>query len=269
MKNSLFPIFICIIASATNAFAQDRMIMKTGGGSVFFCKVIEISDDAIKYKKTTNLDGPVYSMKKSDVQQIVFENGTQETFSKSGKGGESSIQNGFVYDNINALTWYGMDYSLVRFIGSGKYGDLARLKSEAFLEGNSLVLNEPDKFNLSKFYKKKVTPKINISAERNSEVDVKKLEAEQEWKFGEETVKKTVKEYAGHGAGYGLLFMVESCDIGKEKAAAWVVVFNEQTGNTEYLARFYGHPGGSGARNLWTNAMLDIMEQSGKKLRKM
>jgi hypothetical protein len=41
-------------------------------------KVIELTEDLIKYKKFEMLEGPIYSIKKADVFMIIYENGTKE-----------------------------------------------------------------------------------------------------------------------------------------------------------------------------------------------
>ncbi len=41
-------------------------------------KVIELTEDLIKYKKFELLDGPIYSIKKTEVFMIIYENGTKE-----------------------------------------------------------------------------------------------------------------------------------------------------------------------------------------------
>lgn len=41
-------------------------------------KVLEITDVAIKYKKETMLDGPTYTINKSEVFMIIYQNGTKE-----------------------------------------------------------------------------------------------------------------------------------------------------------------------------------------------
>ena len=43
------------------------------------CKVIEIDDNNIKYKKFSNITGPTFVMKKSEVYMIKYSNGTSET----------------------------------------------------------------------------------------------------------------------------------------------------------------------------------------------
>ena len=43
------------------------------------CKVIEIDDNNIKYKKFSNINGPTIVIKKSEVYMIKYSNGTSET----------------------------------------------------------------------------------------------------------------------------------------------------------------------------------------------
>ena len=59
--------------------AQDTLSMKSG--EYILVKVIEVSTAEVKYKKLDNLNGPVFSMLKSDLLMIKYENGTKEDFS--------------------------------------------------------------------------------------------------------------------------------------------------------------------------------------------
>ena len=59
-------------------FAQDKIYKPDG--SQIEVKVLEITPNEIKYKKYSNLDGPVYTIYKSDVLLIVYENGESEVF---------------------------------------------------------------------------------------------------------------------------------------------------------------------------------------------
>lgn len=90
MKKILFV--MVLIVSTLSAFAQDVIVMKDG--STILSKVIEISTTEIKYKKWNNQNGPNYTIVKSDVQAINYENGEKETF-----GEEVAIQSQQVNDN--------------------------------------------------------------------------------------------------------------------------------------------------------------------------
>ena len=69
--------------------AQD-IIYKTDGSEIQ-SKVIEISEDLIKYKKISNLDGPLYSIAKNEVFMIVYENGEREVFKSKVENHEANV----------------------------------------------------------------------------------------------------------------------------------------------------------------------------------
>jgi hypothetical protein len=67
-------------------FGQDNMMLfdqDPGDFSIKYkeilCKVIEIDDNNIKYKKFSNINGPTIVIKKSEVYMIKYSNGTSET----------------------------------------------------------------------------------------------------------------------------------------------------------------------------------------------
>ena len=72
----LFILFVC---SSNIIEAQDTLSMRSG--ETILVKVIEVGTSEVKYKKLDNLNGPVFSMLKSDLLMIKYENGTREDFS--------------------------------------------------------------------------------------------------------------------------------------------------------------------------------------------
>lgn len=76
----LFILFVC---SSNIIKAQDTL--STRYGETILVKVIEVGTSEVKYKKLDNLNGPVFSMLKSDLLMIKYENGTSEKFSKEEK----------------------------------------------------------------------------------------------------------------------------------------------------------------------------------------
>lgn len=76
MKNLLFTlVLICVTLFS---FGQDKIIKRDR--TEILCKVTEIGTTEIKYKKADNLEGPTYTVNKSEVLKIIFENGTEENF---------------------------------------------------------------------------------------------------------------------------------------------------------------------------------------------
>ncbi len=77
---------MCIIIILCGYFlqtlkAQDKLI-KTDY-SIIEVKVTEITDVDVLYKKFSNPDGPVYSIKKTEVLAINYQNGEKEVFTQA------------------------------------------------------------------------------------------------------------------------------------------------------------------------------------------
>ena len=74
-----FLLMLCIIAINLSCFAQDIIVTKDA--KRMNAKVTEVNMDNVRYKNYNNLDGPVYTLLKSDIASIVYQNGQEETFS--------------------------------------------------------------------------------------------------------------------------------------------------------------------------------------------
>ena len=58
------------------AFGQD--VVRLHKGDSLTVKVTEIGESQIQYKRLDNLEGPVYTIKKSDVESITYSNGNTD-----------------------------------------------------------------------------------------------------------------------------------------------------------------------------------------------
>ena len=67
---------LLLLFAAIGVHAQDVILKKDG--STIICKVLEIGVSEIKYKKVDNSEGPNYSILRTDVQAINYENGEKE-----------------------------------------------------------------------------------------------------------------------------------------------------------------------------------------------
>ncbi len=74
MKTTVTTLILVLFAVVLNA--QDTLFLKKN--KTIPCIVTEIGVDEIKYKDYSNLEGPVYVVRKVDVMKIVFKNGKVE-----------------------------------------------------------------------------------------------------------------------------------------------------------------------------------------------
>lgn len=79
---------ILVVAATVNILhAQDTIYTKSG--SMIPAKVYEITQHEIRYQKSTNLEGPIYTINKNNVSLIEYKNGTKDVFSEN--GGQSNV----------------------------------------------------------------------------------------------------------------------------------------------------------------------------------
>jgi hypothetical protein len=76
-------ILLAIIFTMTGAFSQDIITTKTGED--ILAKMVEVGHTEIKYKKFDNPEGPLFTILKSDVLMIRYENGTKDIFTEEPK----------------------------------------------------------------------------------------------------------------------------------------------------------------------------------------
>ena len=80
MKRILFVI-LTLGLFTTTIFSQDIITKKTGED--ISAKISEVTQTEIKYKKFDNLEGPIFSILKSEVLMIRYENGTKDIFNET------------------------------------------------------------------------------------------------------------------------------------------------------------------------------------------
>ena len=77
MKNVL-KLLALLLTFASGLQAQDK-IYKTNG-DILEAKVMEVNASDVKYKVFSNLNGPLYSIQKSQIIKIAYENGSTDNF---------------------------------------------------------------------------------------------------------------------------------------------------------------------------------------------
>lgn len=85
---------------SNSLFSQDTLITKNG--ELIAGRVLEINQDEIRYKKSTNLEGPTYVINKADIVLIEYQNGTRDIFTTNNNNSSSSkttLSNDPIVDN--------------------------------------------------------------------------------------------------------------------------------------------------------------------------
>ena len=94
--------FLLILISflALEIKAQDLIILRNG--DEVQSKVLEISTLEIKYKRFDNPEGPIYTIEKSEVFLIKYQNGTKDVFNEDRLKSEPKV----VDSNLNSRVYF-------------------------------------------------------------------------------------------------------------------------------------------------------------------
>lgn len=148
MKQQFFAI-LTFTFIVMNCYSQDY-ITKTTGDSIP-AKVLEVTSTEIKYKKVDNPNGPTYSVLKSDIFLIRYENGSTEVITKmeprqfEGNMGKVCFlrKNGYSGSGITFLV--SVDDSLVCKLKSNCYSEhfIKPGEHRISLTGNRYTVAEP------------------------------------------------------------------------------------------------------------------------------
>lgn len=126
--------------------AQDVITLKDG--SDVQAKILEVTTSEIKYKKYSNPDGPVFTIKKSDVLIVRYENGEKDVFSNNQQTSEyvpnttERVVEGMKYNEYRnfydtknyhsqptdpySRGWAGVASALIPGLGQGVAGEWGR-----------------------------------------------------------------------------------------------------------------------------------------------
>ena len=98
---------------SSTLFAQDVIVKKDG--STILSKVYEIGKKEIKYKKFSNLNGPLYNISIKEVFSVNYENGEKDLFDKIEEIEESRYEtvetNGFYKKETNMYSNFSVGYT--------------------------------------------------------------------------------------------------------------------------------------------------------------
>lgn len=101
MKIQHFLISCILLFIGHTALAQDIIIKQDA--SEIKAHIEEVGDELIKYRRHSNPSGPLYSIRKTEVFMIRYENGEQETM-KAAKEAASATPSKINYTSRNART---------------------------------------------------------------------------------------------------------------------------------------------------------------------
>ena len=140
----LFILFVC---SSNIIKAQDTLSMRSGEN--ILVKVIEVGTVEVKYKKLDNLNGPIFSILKSDLLIIKYENGTKDDFSSIKKIEENNFSgyDPYIQGKLDAQRYYKGDKTAGTIVLISNLFVLPILPSLVFYIANTSKIPKDENLN--------------------------------------------------------------------------------------------------------------------------
>ena len=131
-----FYLLVVLVISSVFANAQDKIYLKSGDN--IEAKILEVNVDNVKYKKFSNLEGPTFTIEKSDIQMVVYQNGESQIFKESvaDKKKKSKSSN------------FGKNRFSTDILSFGYYGPGTSLAYERLLKGGKMGLEIPISYHV-------------------------------------------------------------------------------------------------------------------------
>lgn len=110
MKKILL-LFTCV-AISLSAFSQDILVRKNGDAENV--KVLEVSPAEVKYKKSSNINGPTFIEKRANIFSVKYENGEVQTFNTKREESQKLHSYASTYNEVKKF-----NHEIDLFIGNG------------------------------------------------------------------------------------------------------------------------------------------------------
>lgn len=183
-----------------------------------------------------------------------------------------------VFKPSEYMTWLGVDFSEVRFIGPATgWGDVStksptEMRDNYFPAWNSLILNEWKNFKIEDAVSRlELDKKINAVSKANEKTNKKEVftESISEYQLlDEEAVAKMVKGYDLKGLkGLGFVLIAEGMSKGREEASFWATFIDMGSKKVLYTKRITGKASGFGFRNYWAGSMKNVFKTMKKEFK--
>jgi hypothetical protein len=165
-----------------------------------------------------------------------------------------------------SIIWYGIDYSRTEFVGVFTNKDL----HEYFHGWNRLVVEEPYKYDVSRFLERKsVVYELGYVEKINKESIPNISSISNDSSLRKPDLAAIVSAYqSGHTEGLGMVLIAERYNKPKNFAAHYVVIFDVASKKVLISQKYASQPDGIGLRNYWGHAILDSLRQIAKNYKK-
>ncbi|HRO42150.1 MAG TPA: hypothetical protein PL009_04915 [Flavipsychrobacter sp.] len=178
----------------------------------------------------------------------------------------------------NEITWLGVDFTQLKFIGSATQwkdaGEISnsQLRDKYFPAWNNLFINEQKKYNVADAVgRAEVKYALDVTEKANNGIkgDLFSEDPNDYSRLTDQKIAQLVGKYDYQGnKGIGMLLFAESFSKGKEEGAIWVTFVDMNTRKLLLTKKLNEPAGGFGFKNFWAKTLFGALKDTGKNLKK-
>lgn len=183
-----------------------------------------------------------------------------------------------VFGSNSEITWLGIDYSDVRFIGPASgWGEVStktsgEMKDKYFPEWNNLIVREPKAFKIEEAVRRaEVKMDIDAVMKANEKMNKKEIFSESSSEYqhiSESDIQTMVKRYDLKGkSGIGFVLIAEGMNKNLEEGSYWVTFIDMASKKVLFTKRVTGKAGGFGFRNYWAGSVKNVLKTMKKEFK--
>jgi hypothetical protein len=161
------------------------------------------------------------------------------------------------------LTYLGIDFTQAKVIGE-QVADANDMRDRAFPSINSVVVNEPKKYDIAGAFHTQVTTDLSLVNKHNEAINTAKLKSDNAADYNHlqpADVEKLVKGYNFNGKkGVALLFVMDGMSKAEKAATMYVTLIDMGAKKVLLAEKMEGKAQGFGFRNYWAYTIHKVLE---------
>lgn len=277
-----------MLVSASFLKGQSKAdTIRLSSGESVLAVVKEITPEEIKYVSAGNPEGPLFVMPKSKILSITYSNGLKEEYrgapstlpspSTGGSGQDYDNYVGRKSDDPNArefgfedrtntstpIVYYGIDFTLVKFVGSSGFSDPAHIVDIYLDKINQKIIMEQDNYDMGIFFRRRdFDIDLEMLSGRNRSLNPYEVVTNSNHNISEEQIRELVSTYNPQAQeGIGLVIVMESLDKLRERGTMYFTLFDIKTKKVVHTRKESGEPSGFGITNYWMKPVYEAINK--------
>ncbi len=165
--------------------------------------------------------------------------------------------------NSEEIHFYGLDFTLAKYVAHKKLPDPLEIVERYFREWNDMYLDDYEGYDMKRPFKKDFVYYDTLVYARNMMVSSVDLLVEETEGLELKDIRAYVKSYADKGkSGYGAVYIIESLNASDKYLSAWLTFFDVKTGALVFSEPMRVKAKGRNFLLLWHTAFDELYEET-------